>query len=41
MDERQLALGALLAGEDPQSIAADWQDVNDSFIGARKKYLLY
>jgi len=32
---------ALVAGEDPRRIAADWQESVDAFIGVRKKYLIY
>jgi len=35
------ALDALIAGEDPQRIAEDWQDAIAKFSAVRSKYLLY
>lgn len=35
------SLGALVDGQDPRQIAEDWQDADDGFLAARKKYLLY
>ncbi|MGB8889385.1 MAG: exo-beta-N-acetylmuramidase NamZ domain-containing protein [Candidatus Korobacteraceae bacterium] len=37
----QAAFKALLAGEDPHRIAADWQDKLDQFMEMRAKYLIY
>ncbi len=32
---------ALVAGQDPRRIAADWQDSVNAFMAVRKKYLIY
>jgi len=32
---------ALVAGQDPRRIAADWQESVNEFMGVRKKYLIY
>jgi uncharacterized protein YbbC (DUF1343 family) len=32
---------AIVAGEDPQRIAQDWQETLDAFIAKREKYLIY
>ncbi len=32
---------ALMAGQDPRRIAADWQDSVNAFMAVRKKYLIY
>ena len=37
----QAAFKALVAGEDPHRIAADWQDGLDQFMETRAKYLIY
>jgi uncharacterized protein YbbC (DUF1343 family) len=37
----QAAYDGLLAGEDPQRIAQDWQEQLQKFESVRKKYLIY
>jgi len=37
----QAAFDALVAGEDPQRIAEDWEPRLREFVETRKKYLLY
>ena len=37
----QSVYDALVAGQDPRRIAADWQDSLNAFMAVRKKYLIY